>query len=73
MFLKSFTGYIKNIEHQNSQRANSVFTIDVFAIIYSNFSILEINEAFYVSPTQTCRHAIIKREITFFTIPRLHS
>ena len=32
-FSKVFTEYIKNIQHQNSQRANSIFTNDVFAII----------------------------------------
>ena len=31
---KVFTEYIKNIQHQNSQRANSIFTNDVFALIY---------------------------------------
>ena len=41
-FSKVFTEYIKyNIQHQNSQRANSLFTNDVFSIIYSYLSILE--------------------------------
>ena len=33
-FSNVFTECIKNIQHQNSQRANSIFTNDVFAIIY---------------------------------------
>ena len=34
-FSKVFTEYIKSIQYQNSQRANSKFTNEVFAIIYS--------------------------------------
>ena len=34
-FSKVSTEYIKNIQHQNSQRANSIFTNDVFTIIYN--------------------------------------
>ena len=34
-FSKVFTEYIKNIQHQNSQRANSVFTNNVLAILYN--------------------------------------
>ena len=33
-FSKAFTEHIKNIQHQNSQRANSIFINDVFAIKY---------------------------------------
>ena len=33
-FSKVFTEYIKSIQNQNSQRANSIFTNEVFAIIY---------------------------------------
>ena len=32
-FSKVFKDYIKNKQHQNSQRANSIFTNDVFSII----------------------------------------
>ena len=32
-FSKVFAEYIKKIQHQSSQRANSIFTNDVFAII----------------------------------------
>ena len=41
-FSKNFTDYIENKQHQNSQRANSVFTNDVFSIIYSYLSLLEL-------------------------------
>ena len=34
-FSKVFTEYIKNIQYYNSQRANSIFTNEVFAIIYT--------------------------------------
>ena len=40
-FSKVFTEYIKNIQHQNSQRANSIFANDVFSLIYSYVTILE--------------------------------
>ena len=40
-FSKVFTEYIKSIQYQNSQRAHSIFTNEVFAKIYSNISILE--------------------------------
>ena len=40
-FSKVLTDYIKNIPHQNSQRANSIFTNDAFAIFYSFISIIE--------------------------------
>ena len=43
-FSKVFTEYIKNIQRQNSQKANSIVTNDVFSIIYSYVSILETNE-----------------------------
>ena len=55
-FSKVFTEYIKNIQHQNSQRANSIFTNDVFAIIYNYLSILERTETESTSPVQTLRH-----------------
>ena len=52
-FSKVFTEYIKSIQNQNSQRANSIFTIEVFAIIYSYLTILERTEAQSTSPVQT--------------------
>ena len=62
-FSKVFTQYIKNIQHQNSQRANSVFTNDVFSFIYSYLSIIELIERQGVSPTPTSRHTIERQEI----------
>ena len=50
-FSKVFTQYIKSIQHQNSQRANSIFTNDVFLLIYSYLSILELKEPPSDSPT----------------------
>ena len=52
-FLKVFTEYIKNIQHQNSQRANSIITNHVFSLIYSYRPILELKEPQSDSPTQT--------------------
>ena len=43
-FSKFFTNYLKNIQHQNSQSANSIFTNDVFLLIYSYLSTLELKE-----------------------------
>ena len=34
---KIFTEYVKSIQHQNSQKANSKFTNDVFSLIYSYY------------------------------------
>ena len=34
-FSKIFTDYIKIIQHQNSHRANSIFTNEVFSSTYS--------------------------------------
>ena len=36
---KEFTEYIKSIQYQNSQRANSIFTNEVFTMIISYLSI----------------------------------
>ena len=40
-FSKIFSEYIKSIQYQSSQRAKSIFTNEVFAIIYTYISILE--------------------------------
>ena len=66
-FSKVFTEYIKNIQHQNSQRANSVFTNDVFAIIYNYLSILEKKETESTSPVQAPRHTNVRNEIAAFS------
>ena len=42
-FSKVFLENIKSIQYHNSQRANSIFTNEVFAIIYTYISILEKN------------------------------
>ena len=55
-FSKAFTEYIKNVQHQNSQRANSIFTDEVFRINYNFLSILEKPESQGISPVQTSKH-----------------
>ena len=62
-----FTEYIKNIQYHNSQRANSIFTNEVFAIIYTNLNILETTEAQSTSPVQTSIHTKVTNEITAFS------
>ena len=66
-FSKVFTEYIKSIRYQNSQRANSIFSNEVFAIIYSYISILEKTEAQSTSPAQTSKHTKVRNEITAFS------
>ena len=63
-----FSEYIKSIQYNNSQRANSIFTNEVFAIIYSYISILE-NEIQIpnVSPTETSKHIRVRHEITLLS------
>ena len=59
--------YIKNIQHQNSPRANSIFTNDVFSLIYSYVSILENIRTESTSPVQTSRHTNVRNEIAAFS------
>ena len=67
-FSSVFTEYIKNIQNQNSQRAKSIFTNEVFQIIYSYLSILEKPESHGTSPVQTTNNATVTRyEITAFS------
>ena len=66
-FLKVFTEYVKNIQHQNSQKANSIFTNEVFRIVYSFLSILEKPKSHGNSLVQTSKHATVKHEITIFS------
>ena len=66
-FSKVFTQYIKSIQHQNSQRANSIFTNDAFSLIYGYLSIVELNEPQGDPPTQTSRHAIVRQEINIIS------
>ena len=67
-FSKVFSEYIKSIQYHNSQRANSIFTNEFFAIIYSYISILE-NEIPIpnVSPTETSKHIRVRHEITLLS------
>ena len=66
-FSKVFTQYIKSIQHQNSQRANSIFTNYVFSLIYSYLSILELNEPQGDSPTQKSRYTTVRQEKHIFS------
>ena len=66
-FSKVFIEYIKSIQYHNSQRANSIFTNEVFAIIYSYISILEKTEVQSTSPTETSKHTQVRNEITVFS------
>ena len=66
-FSKVFIEYIKNIQYHNSQRANSIITNEVFAIIYRYISILEKTEVQSTSPNETSKHTKIRNEITMFS------
>ena len=66
-FSKVFTEYIKSIQYSNSQRANSIFINEVFAIIYSYLSILERTEAQSTSPIQISKHKKVRNKIVAFS------
>ena len=66
-FSKVFIEYIKSIQNHNSQRANSIFTDEVFAIIYSYISILEKTEVQSTLPIETSKHTKVRNEITIFS------
>ena len=66
-FSKVFTEYNKNLHHQNSQRANSIFTNDVFSLIYSYVSILENIGTENTSTVQTSKHTKVRNEIASFS------
>ena len=66
-FSKVFIEKIKSIQYHNSQRANSIFTYEVFAIKYSYISILEKTEVQSTSPTETAKHTKVRNEITIFS------
>ena len=66
-FSTKFTGYIKNIQHQKLQRANLKFTNDVFSIIYSYLSIVELKGTQSESPTQTSRHTTLGQKVCIFS------
>ena len=66
-FSKLFIEYIKSIKYHNSQKSNSIFTNEVFAIIYSYISILEKTEVQSISPTETSKHTKVRKEFTVFS------
>ena len=66
-FSKVFTEYIKSIQYQNSERANSILINEVFVIIDSYISILERTEAQSTSPIQTSKHTKVRNEIAAFS------
>ena len=66
-FSQIFTQYIKSIHHQNSQKANSIFSNYVFSLIYSYTSILEMKVAQSDSPTRTSRHTTARQELNIFS------
>ena len=66
-FSKVFTEYIKSIQYHNSQRANSIFTNEVFAIIYTYLVLLETTESQSTSPIQSSKQAKVRKEITAFS------
>ena len=66
-FSKVFIEYIKSIQYHNSQRANSIFTNEVFAVMNSYISILEKTEVQSMSPTETSKHTKVRNEITVFS------
>ena len=66
-FSKVFLENIKNIQYHNSLRAISIFTNEVFAIIYTSISRLEKTEFQSISPTETSKHTKVRNEITLFS------
>ena len=66
-FSKVFTEYIKNKQHQNSQRVNSIFTNEVFAMIYRYLSILETTETQTTSPLESSKHTKVRKKIAAFS------
>ena len=65
-FSKASTEYIEKNQYQDSQRTNSIITNGTFSVIYSCVSILETGKTFQISPPQTSRLAIVKRENILF-------
>ena len=62
-----FTEYINFIQHQNSQRANSIFTNDVISIIYNYLFKIEKTEAEGISPVQRSKHTTVTNKIAAFS------
>ena len=55
------------MQHQNSQRANSIFTNDVFSITFSYLSILDMKKTHGDEPTQTSPRTAVRQEISTFS------
>ena len=69
--LNGFHRIHKNIQIQNSQRAKSIVTNDVFSIIYKNISILEFKKTTSELPPQTSRHSTVRQKnLSFLEISR---
>ena len=66
-FSKLFLENIKSIQYHNSQRANSIFTNEVFEIIYTYISMLEKTEFQSISPTETSKDTKVRNEIALFS------
>ena len=66
-FSKVFLEFIKSIQYHNSQRANSIFTNKVFAIIYTYISLLEKTEFQSISPIEASKHTKVRNEIALFS------
>ena len=66
-FSKVVIEYIKSIQYHNSQRANSIFTNEVFEVIDSYISILEKTEVQNISSTETSKHTKVRNEFTIFS------
>ena len=66
-FSKVFLENIKSIQYHNSQRANSIFSNEVFAKINTYISILEKTEFQSISPTETSKHTKVRNEIALFS------
>ena len=66
-FSKNFTEYIRIRRDQKSQRANSISTNNVFSIVFSYISILQLQETQNKSPLQTYRHSTVIQSIYLLT------
>ena len=64
---QNYSQNISKAYKKNSQRANSIFTNEVFSIIYSYLSILERTEAQSTSPVQTSKHTKVRNKIVAFS------
>ena len=61
-FSKSFTENFIATQRQKSQKANSIFTNDIFTIIHIYISTFDTKEPFYESPLQRTRYSKVKEK-----------